>query len=309
MGGPIFETVSKAPSNLETPLGPLSDTVQKVTSIACYDFLTGNLLNCDFDTTIIQLHQPTADVENNGGHTHNFDTHPLGTIQVVAPITTAPSTFQSGNTNFDTYFVSHEMPEASGKIDTVLNLHVPPSPPDWHTVSPESCDASRTFWCFFTTIDVGLSGLLAMPSGVPSIVKVRSPDTAHTDAVAFSGKADAIFYLVQIADTYNQLTNGSRLSINDMSLLKGGVFDLNKDFDSPHILHRTGQSVDINKTLGDCRANYQLRRAVNMVLPAEPGSFFDQRMYPSQGHFLCEKNGNIHIDLDITAPPSPPPFE
>ena len=93
-------------------------------------------------------------------------------------------------------------------------------PPGWHTVSPESCDATKTSWCFKTTIDVGVSGLTSLPGGVPSYKKVRNPDKAHTDAVAFFGTPDAIFYLGAIAELYNRLSNNV-LSVNDMSLIKG----------------------------------------------------------------------------------------
>lgn len=45
-GGEIRETVSKFPSNLDTPLGPQSGKVRKITAIACCDVRSGTLHDC-----------------------------------------------------------------------------------------------------------------------------------------------------------------------------------------------------------------------------------------------------------------------
>ena len=303
--GPIFETASKVPSKLATPLGPQSgDTVQKLTSIACYDVSSGNLQDCGFDFTITGLHPPVADGANNGGHTHG-GARPLGDLQIIAPITSGRSTSLAGQTAFDVFVVSHSIPEVSGKIDTVLNLRVHPGS---HTVSPESCDATQTSWCFFTTIDVGVSGLTNLPDGSPFYVKLRGGAPQHQDEVAYFGTSDAISNLTAIAEIYNDLSN-NLLSVNDMSLPKGGLFDINSDYATPHIWHRVGQSADINTTQGGCRVNYDLQIAVALVMPAEAGSFFAKRQFPSSGRFLCEANGNIHLDFDVVPPPPPSPFQ
>jgi hypothetical protein len=303
-GGPIFSTASKVPSNLITPVGPQSGIVQKFTSIACYDFSSGNLVDCGFDFTITGLHAPAGDPDNNGGHTHDPGAHPVGSLSVVAPVPSGPSTTLVGQTLNDIVVVSHEIPQVSGKIDTVLNLRVPPG---WHTVTPESCTPDRTSWCFFTTIDVGLPGLTVLP-GDPAYTKLRKPDNSHTDAVAFFGTPETNTNLAEIADFYNLLTDNI-LSVNDMSLVRGGVFDFKDNFTGPHQLHRVGNSADINKAQGDCTVNYDLAVAVNFVMPAEAGSNFAKRAIPSFGRFLCEPNGNIHIDFDTVPPPPPSPFQ
>jgi hypothetical protein len=55
LSGEIRETVSKFPSKLATPLGPQSNTVQKLTSIGCYDARNGTLQDCGFDMTVVGL--------------------------------------------------------------------------------------------------------------------------------------------------------------------------------------------------------------------------------------------------------------
>jgi hypothetical protein len=183
-------------------------------------------------------------------------------------------------------------------------------PPGWRTVSPESCDGGGTSWCFATTIDVGVPGLTSLPDVSPFYVKVRGGAPQHQDAAAFFGTADTIFSLIEIADEYSDMTT-RLLSVNDMSLPKGGLFDINSNYATPHTWHRVGQSADINKPLGTtCRDNYDLKIAVNFVMPAEAGSFFAKRRgFPSAGRFLCESNGNIHIDFDVVPPPPPSPFQ
>jgi len=39
------------------------------------------------------------------------------------------------------------------------------------------------------------------------------------------------------------------LGVNDMSLVNGGLFDIDADWDTPHNLHRSGTSVDIDRSV------------------------------------------------------------
>jgi hypothetical protein len=309
-GGEIRSAVSKVPSDLQTPLGPQSIDVRKFTSIACYDVRDGTLQDCGFDMRITGLTPPASDVANNGGHNHTSPPHPVGELTIIEPIQAGPSDFLVGQTAFDVFIISHEIPDVSGKIDTLLNLRVPTVPPGWRTVSPESCDGGGTSWCFRTTIDVGVSGLTSLPGGSPFYIKVRGGAPQHEDSVAYFGTADAISNLTAIAETYNQLSN-ILLSVNDMSLLKGGLFDKESNYSAPHKWHRVGQSADINKKAqGDCRvAAYDLKLAVALVMSTEAESFLPKRTFPSMGRFLCEANGNIHIDFDVVPPPPPSPFQ
>jgi len=51
--------------------------------------------------------------------------------------------------------------------------------------------------------------------------------------------------ITQLAATYAAAKNGT-IEVNDMSLPWGGLFDIYGDWETPHVLHRTGHSVDIN---------------------------------------------------------------
>jgi len=248
------------------------------------------------------LKLPNSDVANNGGHTHT-GVHPLGMLKEIWPTPGNSAIYLWGQTPNNYVYFSHEIPQVSGKIETVLNLRVPPG---WYTVSPESCDGSGTSWCFNTTVDIGVSTVLlplADPKSNPDVtlpyIRVRNP-MGHPDEVAYFGTIDTLFFLNNIAIAYKK--KGYTLSVNDMSLPRGGLFDVDADYLTPHNLHRTGQSADINKNHGDCLKNKFLRIVIDKEMPVEGGSPFTQRSPPSR--FLCETGrqfgytNNIHIDFD-----------
>jgi len=295
-GGPILNTVTITPSELNGP-GGNPGTNYMFTGIACADANSGALDSCSYVFKIKELKQPNSDVANNGGHSHDYSSHPLGMLKVILPNPGLQSDYLAGSTGSGYVYFSHEIPKVSGKIETELDLTVPPG---WYTVYPESCDASRTSWCFNTTVDVGVNDLTPLSDASSLYVKVRSADAAHTDAVAFYGTGSALGNLSSIADWYNWIF-GRTLSVNDMSLIRGGLFDVHSDYSTPHSWHRTGESVDINKSEnGDCTKNKALLLSVYIVMGRNGGPTFANRSLPSFGHFLCETNGNlnkIHIDL------------
>jgi murein endopeptidase len=53
-------------------------------------------------------------------------------------------------------------------------------------------------------------------------------------------------HVESFATSVSQLTGGKILvGLDDMSLVRGGIFDLDGDFESPHVLHRQGHDVDV----------------------------------------------------------------
>jgi murein endopeptidase len=157
-------------------------------------------------------------------------------------------------------------------------------------------------------VDVGVKNLTWLLNAPQLYKKTRHFDVNHTDAVAYYGTSSALTNLKSIADWYNQITLQT-LSINDMSLINGGVFDLGLSYvaiphKSGHQLHRTGESADINQDIVnnvklDCTKNKSLLLSVFFVMGRNGGKIYANRQLPSLGHFLCEttNNNNIHIDL------------
>jgi hypothetical protein len=270
------------------------------TSIGCTDANTGLFVSCGYKFDINGLTQPETNPANNGGHSHNTAPylHPLGKVKVILPTPGLQSEHLKGSTENSFVYLSYEVPDVSGNIETELVMTVPPG---WYTIWPESCDATRSSWCFDTTVDVGVRNLPPLPDSPSLYTKSRNPDpdTNHTNAVAFHGTSSALNNLTSIAIWYNWLF-GRTLSINDMSLIKGGLFDVNHDYLKPHSWHRTGDSADINKLEnGDCKKNKMLLISVYIVMGRNGGQIYANRQLPSLGHFLCETNNKnrIHIDL------------
>ncbi len=93
-----------------------------------------------------------------------------------------------------------------------------------------------------------------------------------------------------IAETYYELTE-TTLGINDMSIRWGGLFDINGNWSTPHLSHRTGEDVDIDRNVWDtvrnqyieiwCLKDQQLKKLVEKY----------------SGSLNCESNGRKHIDF------------
>ncbi|MCX7829776.1 MAG: hypothetical protein N2445_01765, partial [Acidobacteria bacterium] len=97
--------------------------------------------------------------------------------------------------------------------------------------------------------------------------KLRNPDQNHTDECAFYGASFMVSLITQLSEEYYNYRNQHvGLSINDMSLKYGGVFDLNNDCLNPHWRHRTGESVDINRNGANTRILNQIIRNKNLSL-------------------------------------------
>lgn len=296
-GAPFNQSLEVLPANLKTPVKQRTSAVGKfysMTAVACFSIYDGGFLDCRVEMNILGLKEAAQDVENNGGHNHNFDTHPLGKLKWDSQ--TGKSI--TGQTGGKWMYITHYLPEVSGVIKTQLDMYPPPG---WYCVA--GClDNTRSGWRWITSLNIGVPELNQLPAS-DAYVKARGNDTVHRNDDAFAGTAGAIEGLTKIAAKYKKL-NGSNLSINDMSLPKGGLFDWKAKigsniWQSPHSYHRTGDSADINKTQGDCIKNKNLLDTVDKVFPLPENSVFNQRT-PYKSRLLCEiKNDNaIHIDFD-----------
>lgn len=78
----------------------------------------------------------------------------------------------------------------------------------------------------------------------------QSPDAAITHPKNHYGVPDTNDKIFNVAFEYLYETDAI-LGINDMSLEKGGLFDIDADWLPPHSSHRVGKSVDINRTAQD----------------------------------------------------------
>lgn len=202
-----------------------------------------------------------------------------------------------GYTNYTPHnLITHGIPQASGKIVKKLVIYAPP--PNW----------TAGWWCYFgcdltyTYIDifnVEVPGLKYLPDAGPADFYVKVRGGAGTHPEAYYGTGFTVQTLQLIAQNYWVLS-GSKLSINDMSLPSGGMFDLNSawfvnsNVGNGHLSHRTGTDADINQDNLECTKDKNLRQAVDMLVPSVsiPGTFL------SRSALWCEGGGNKHIDFD-----------
>ena len=97
-------------------------------------------------------------------------------------------------------------------------------------------------YCNETDFVVGYGDLYILP-GYGSYVQVGST-TIHPNN--HNGTENAILGIQAIADQYQaSYSQYPIIAVNDMALPVGGVFDLNQNWDSPHIEHDRGTAVDI----------------------------------------------------------------
>ena len=172
---------------------------------------------------------------------------------------------------------------------------------------------------FLTTLHVGipLDSQLTQTADAPYVLTGDKP--AHPKN--HFGTAIALEKLQQIAQKYFNTTNDEnnpteqkrKLKINDISLVRGGVFDLNLNWvgdnqNDPHWGHRTGTEVDIETkdSLGNdtsCTSvpegNDLVKEAVEAVIREELSPTTPQGTIPLRLRraYKCESEGRNHVYL------------
>lgn len=200
-GAPIYRLFEDLPANLVTPVKQKTAAVneyQRITAFACISIYDGSFLDCRFEMKILGLKEAVQDSENNGGHHHNFDTHPLGKLKWSSQ----QGKNVAGQTGNDWVYISHYLPEVSGVIETQADLYTPPG---WYCVA-DCLDNTRRGWRWITTLSIRVPELNQLPAST-AYVKARRSDTAHVNGDAFAGTAGAIEGLVKIANEYNELSD------------------------------------------------------------------------------------------------------
>lgn len=279
---------------------------------SCYSVYDGKPLDCPFIHTVHGLKEPIYDPENNGGHDgleHNqsdrkfvYDNNEL--IHYLDsnpnPLIVEGSTMSSGSIN-PVARVLHEIPTASGKIMEEVFVS---SPLGWSCANNCYSFKSRRY---VTTYDVGYNNQVKLEAETDAsdYIRVRGvPDLYHTLEEAYYGLPTTVETLKLISENYFILSE-RKLSINDMSLRKGGQFDVYGNWKSPHKSHREGKDVDLNRDGIDCKDDTDLFIAVDMLLPPVNSEEFNPYGAASKPTAInCEKLGKVdgarkHIDFEI----------
>lgn len=151
--------------------------------------------------------------------------------------------------------------------------------------------------------------LRQLPAQPLFYLKGRGGNASHDDSLSYAAQEKTIQAAALIGYLFQQI-DGRKLSYNDISLPKGGIFDW--DVSDPnfawrrsHLTHREGLDVDINRPRDSnnmperCDVEFDVRTAVNYVLTELP------RPDGTPTALLCENKpngfpnnpGNFHLDV------------
>jgi len=172
-------------------------------------------------------------VADTGGHNHNngrpkgklVDTHGIAvsTISTVDGGATLSGVTDSGGIFWFTFGAE----EASGK----------------HTITTTCGGCINNPQT--ATVNVAITGLMRLDDDriCTTYFDLRGGLTPHPDNHYFTGAA--MTQVVKLAIAFNK-KYGELLKVNDSSLIKGGLYDIDQDWDTSHKGHRKGIVVDIN---------------------------------------------------------------
>lgn len=298
--GTNYRSATGFPSQI-TGFNSASAEVQYV--IYCYNAYNGELLDCPLTSSILGLAEPTNETDNNGGHSHDNPGREFGKLKYRS----TQGAQISASTANDIAIVTQYLPQFGGKIVNRIDVNMPVSG-GWRCLdSPAMPCLDVNTARYDTTVDVKVPRLVRLPDDSATYLKIRGAGSqkTHTNADAYYGLPVANQSLAQIAKLFKKIA-GELLSINDMSLPKGGKFDWKADWIGAHGEHRIGLSADINRRIKSngepmpCLDNAELQRAVDLVIPPNPPRAFVNvnATGRTMSRLYCEPTTFQHIDFD-----------
>ena|GEM_PF-2930851 len=151
-----------------------------------------------------------------------------------------------------------------------------------------ACVSNREDW-----IDVKVSDLVSLPGGSGYVLVGTT--TYHPSNHYVSARFQTA--LQSIGKEWRQSCPKSDLLLyNDMSLVWGGVFDLNRDWNPPHAEHRFGENADVSKKW--VRKGNREKLVRTMCKYAEVWSEGDLPKETAPHFHLAQKAAKYSEDLD-----------
>ncbi len=137
----------------------------------------------------------------------------------------------------------------TGSTGLVFTYNAPPVGGD-NTIAATCIDSHHCTQQGPMQVWVGIKGLQPLEDAVfqsAAPIRLTGQTTSHPNN--HYGTAEWVQSTMVLATAFFNI-QGATLGINDMSLARGGLFDIDiqGDWRPPHILHRTGASVDIDRT-------------------------------------------------------------
>lgn len=275
----------------------------------CVSIYTGHWLNCSFDFKILGLADvlpshgflPSGYPEEliTGGHNHGndrpfvFPNNETGLLSIDNGTIFQQTGLEiTGQTDRQDTHVLYPIPEEGGIIAVQDDMY---TPPDWfcayYCFSPKDFRWQEDFEIGYFDPVYTNTQLVRLPEEGDDYVVVDHDGITHSDSTGYAYgtylRPEAKQLLLEIARQYHNKT-GAKLSLNDMSLPLGGLFDfLHDDWQPPHKGHRDGIAVDINHL--DSNGNY-----INCS-PLNHNDFSDSLQYIANRAIKKANDGELHF--------------
>ncbi len=213
---------------------------------------TGQLAVTVYDTLCPTVAVPNVPVQaqftyvaNSGGHTHNPPPSSFDVFQKVLTVT------PQGSATFDT---SQGLLSGSTTFDGTLRAALLPGPATADFTVAASSPAGGTPSTGSISLDPSL-GLVAVAAEPGSFFLSGGAGQQCGNQTWCDNHADNHYLspavLPKVQEFAEAISNGTRgkilIGLDDMSLVRGGIFDLDGNFESTpkgHVLHRQGHDVD-----------------------------------------------------------------
>jgi Putative Ig domain len=189
-------------------------------AVTCLDQSGTLLTNCD----VLVAVQPTIGGNASAGHDHDDSSRPIGGLFLGNSFVLASTV--AGNTGNSELDVNYESGEVAGDVQVQVSGSL-----------NGSSITGKTF-----TIHVGIDGLSPLAQAGDYVLTGETfPHSANHFALQ---SMKTSLQLLTIA-YHIRFPIDPLLPINDTSLEKGGLFDINANWHTPHTLHRFGNDADI----------------------------------------------------------------
>jgi hypothetical protein len=330
--GYIHKDTNSMPPNKVSPSG----TSTVVTEIYCYNILPPHQeIECTFTHKVIDLKTPYVPckkdcsedydeeevIANNGGHFHNYND---GTRPFASPLSASSYDYYFNSPKLadcvvkgkSTALIGHRLPEVAGRIMTETLIGTPKgwecvfgcwTDTEWRyqttlDIGVHEYKVTNNFidWLWFTAIDILPLTELPDPGTDDHYKKKRNLEDTHPKG--HYGTSYTIEELKEIAEKNFDLTDRI-LSINDISLPKGGLNDYKATWGTPHATHRAGVDADLNVDKA-CYYDTELRNAVESVSGGPKAFPYLQCEIAGKRAGQDEEKGyGEHIDFDNSDKP------
>jgi len=165
-------------------------------------------------------------VPNSGGHDHHDDQRPLGSIMINGQSTDTYTYYSTSDAAHDLEYTAATF---SGSI-RLISTH---------------CSGGRPCFNEVHLIQVGVPNLAMLPDSI-EYVKIGSTGVSSLHSGNHFANRTMLSYIQMLANEWIFLNPVLPvLKINDISLIKGGHFDINNNWRGPHKQHIFGNDVDI----------------------------------------------------------------